>query len=302
MANRNRSTQSPLAAATLAWARRLRARGQLRAWSLLATVFGDIVAVHGGAAAPGALQAILGGLGVEPGALRTAMSRLARDGWIERRRSGRNVLVALSRRAAVESLAASRSIYALSAPSSPLSIVVAAPGSGRLAARRRATLRPWRCEIAPNVLMTDDDTAPGIPEGALIAAVEPRRLPSWALARLGIPELAEALRRLQREAGKLQMALAAGDDPAAALPARVLLIHEWRRLALRLPPLPAAAFPAGWPASGCAGAVAALYRQLEESSLQRLAAIAGLGELDRTAFDERWQPAGVDRTDAGTQL
>ncbi|WP_272910976.1 PaaX family transcriptional regulator C-terminal domain-containing protein, partial [Falsiroseomonas oryziterrae] len=41
-----------------------------------------------------------------------------------------------------------------------------------------------------------------------------------------------------------------------------LLIHEWRRLVLRAPPLPPALLPPDWPGAAARALTAALYRRL----------------------------------------
>ena len=53
----------------------LRAEGRLRVWSLVITAFGDLVQHRGGAVSSARLNVLLGRIGVEPGALRTALSR-----------------------------------------------------------------------------------------------------------------------------------------------------------------------------------------------------------------------------------
>src|SRR6266480_4876783 len=49
--------------------------------------------------------------GIDAGHVRTAMSRLVTDGWLERERIGRNSYYRLSRREEVSFLAATRRIY-----------------------------------------------------------------------------------------------------------------------------------------------------------------------------------------------
>ena len=68
---------------------RLHGNGRLRVWSLIITFFGDAVALRGGRVALSTLQDAMGLLNIEPGAVRTALSRLAGEGWVEREREGR---------------------------------------------------------------------------------------------------------------------------------------------------------------------------------------------------------------------
>ena len=68
---------------------RLHGNGRLRVWSLIITFFGDAVALRGGRVALSTLRDAMGLLDIEPGAVRTALSRLANEGWVERQREGR---------------------------------------------------------------------------------------------------------------------------------------------------------------------------------------------------------------------
>ena len=52
----------------------LRGEERLRVWSLIITVFGDAIVPRGGRIPLQALQEILARLGIEPGAVRTALT------------------------------------------------------------------------------------------------------------------------------------------------------------------------------------------------------------------------------------
>lgn len=88
--------------------------GRIRVWSLVVTIFGDAIEPRGGVFRLGALQLITNRIGIEGNALRTAMSRLASDGWLERQRIGRASYYSLSEMAAQENAKASELIYDLS--------------------------------------------------------------------------------------------------------------------------------------------------------------------------------------------
>jgi phenylacetic acid degradation operon negative regulatory protein len=68
---------------------RMQGPQRLRVWSVIITVFGDAIVPRGGSIPLQALQEILGRLGIEAGAVRTALSRLASEGWVIRQRRGR---------------------------------------------------------------------------------------------------------------------------------------------------------------------------------------------------------------------
>ncbi|MCF6321932.1 MAG: hypothetical protein L3J32_09220 [Rhizobiaceae bacterium] len=83
----------------------------LRVWSLIVTIFGDAIAPRGGIFRLSALQKITKRIGIKDNALRTAMSRLASDGWLERQRIGRASYYGPSPKAATEIADASEVIY-----------------------------------------------------------------------------------------------------------------------------------------------------------------------------------------------
>ena len=83
-----------------------------------------------------------------------------------------------------------------------------------------------------------------------------------------------------------------GGGPLEALALRCLLIHGWRRIALRLSGLPQGLLPEDWPEAECREGVARLYRQLLEPSEAWLsdAARCEMGRLPAasTALFERF--------------
>jgi phenylacetic acid degradation operon negative regulatory protein len=85
-------------------------------WSLLVTFFGDAVAPRGGRVALSVLQDAMALLNIEAGAVRTAMSRLAGDGWVEREREGRLSFYELSPKGRYAFDEATRRIYAPGPP------------------------------------------------------------------------------------------------------------------------------------------------------------------------------------------
>src|SRR5260370_18502799 len=66
---------------------------------------------RGGGLWLGWLTAIMARFGIDAGHVRTAMSRLVTDGWLERERIGRNSYYRLSKREEASFLAATRRIY-----------------------------------------------------------------------------------------------------------------------------------------------------------------------------------------------
>ena len=61
-----------------------------RTGSIVITVFGDAIVPRGGSVWLGTLLEFFKTLDIDSGVVRTAMSRLATDGWLERNKVGRN--------------------------------------------------------------------------------------------------------------------------------------------------------------------------------------------------------------------
>src|SRR6202012_1736253 len=69
-----------------------------RTGSLVITVFGDAIVPRGGAVWLGTLLEFFGAIDIDSGVVRTAMSRLAADGWLERNKVGRNSFYRLAQK------------------------------------------------------------------------------------------------------------------------------------------------------------------------------------------------------------
>ena len=63
--------------------------GPVKVWSLLVTIFGDLSEAHGGFLTSRQLNGLFDAFDIQSGALRVALHRLRKDGWIESERIGR---------------------------------------------------------------------------------------------------------------------------------------------------------------------------------------------------------------------
>lgn len=246
------ATRSPLAA-TLA------RTGPPRIASFIVTVWGDAVAPRGGSLWLGTLQAILDRFGCTPGQVRTAMSRLAEEGWLARNRVGRNSFYRLGPRGEQVFGAAAARIYAPDPPDwdGSFRLVLLADAATReaLEAAGFGTL-PGGAMLG---LAGDPALLPrSVPvlTGPARCAGEARLLAAraWPLA-----PLAEGYGRFRDAFDPLREAAIPAEE---ALPLRLLLVHEWRRLVLRDPLLPRALLPEDWPGTAARALAAALYRRL----------------------------------------
>src|ERR1700760_1249662 len=82
-----------------------------RTGSIAITVFGDAIVPRGGSVWLGTLLEFFKTLDIDSGVVRTAMSRLAADGWLERHKVGRNSYYRLVKKGRQTFDAATRHIY-----------------------------------------------------------------------------------------------------------------------------------------------------------------------------------------------
>ena len=226
-----------------------------RTWSVVVTVFGDAIVPRGGSVWLATLTELFAAMAVDAGAVRTAMFRLVADGWTVRSRAGRNSAYALTERGLAETAAAAGRIYATAPP--------AWDGRFRLVLQpddREAMVRQGFGQALPGLWVAPNRAAPPGEAMTLEATASPadaRRLAeqAWPLARL-----AQSFTRFTQAFAALPGW--ADATPLDAMVARTLLVHEYRRVVLHAPALPADILPPHWPGHAarvlCAEAYAAL--------------------------------------------
>ncbi|MEP7182271.1 MAG: phenylacetic acid degradation operon negative regulatory protein PaaX [Betaproteobacteria bacterium] len=285
------------------WIRRQLDAAPPRAPSLIVTVWGDAIVPHGGAVMlPGLIQ-LLAALGINERLVRTSVFRLAREGWLVATPVGRRSLYRLTREGERRFEQAHRRIYAPPRErwDDTWELVVAAglgarqrraledelrwEGFGTLAAGTYA--RPSRDEatvarigtalgIADRLVAARarDDEALGI--GSLAAAV-PR---AWDLAAVGA-DYRRFLQRFGAVIERFRERAETAHDPEQCFVVRTLLIHDYRRVLLRDPQLPAALLPLDWPGAAAYALCRDFYRLTHRSADRHLVAMLedATGEL-----------------------
>ena len=265
---------------------RLHARGRLRVWSVVVTMFGDMIVPRGGRVALAVLQEIAARFGIEPGALRTAMSRLAADGWVVREREGRNSFYRLAEGGRHAFDLATRRIYAGGPPAWNGSwTVLISPSEVRAADAEEAAALGFVRVSGRAFLRAETEGAAAVadsfPDMLLVHGTGAEH-PETILSFWPSGETAEAYRAFIGGFTPLAAAFDRGDPLAEldAVAARTLLIHDWRRIVLRDPGLPAELLPADWPGEEARALARKIYRALAGPSEVWLDQ-AGLMAMDR---------------------
>jgi len=242
---------------------RLHSNGRLRVWSLIISFFGDAVALRGGRVGLPVLQDAMTLLKIEHGAVRTAVSRLAKDGWVVREREGRLSFYELSPQGRFAFDEATRRIYAAGPPPWDGTWTIAITQANHdetLFARGFVSLG------GPAWIKAGHGASEQLAETLLIHGSGTDFPP--ALSQLwGIDDLATYFANFISSWSGFK---AEQLSPAHAMAARTLLIHDWRRIVLRDPDLPAALLPDGWPGLKALALVRRIYAGLAAQSEQWL--------------------------------
>jgi phenylacetic acid degradation operon negative regulatory protein len=270
---------------------RFRRQRPLRGGSLIVTIFGDSIMPRGGSVTLGSLIALAAPFGLNERLVRTASARLAKDGWLEGRRAGKRSEYRLSDGGRERFAEATKRIY--SEPDTQWSgrwtVIVLPP---MRAAERREVREElvWRGfgALSTNVFAHPelDSRSLGLPRrsGGLLSKVivfdanladdgAPQRLVSlgWNLE-----ELASRYQNFVKRFERVHAALH-GDrilDHRACFIVRTLLIHEYRRLHLRDPLLPARLLRADWPGAQAAELCREIYSRVFAASELHLSSVA----------------------------
>jgi phenylacetic acid degradation operon negative regulatory protein len=201
---------------------------------VIITLYGEAIAPRGGSLSLAHLRQVFAAMGVGEGVVRTAVSRLAADGWLERTKQGRRSFYRLAPRGREATETAIPLIYGpLCPPAGILRLVLAERGiePGGLGV------------IAPGVMVDHRRLAASTGAVTLELSGAPEMLTQMARRAWRLDELAARYQSF--------LPLIAGPplrlEGLDALVARVLLVHEYRRVVLRDPHLPRNLLPPDWP-------------------------------------------------------
>lgn len=247
----------------------------MRARSALFDLYGDHLRTRGDAAPVAAVVRLLEPVGIQAPAVRTAISRLVAQGWLEPEALPGGRGYRATPRAVRRIDAAAERIYRLRREEwdgrwhlALLDRVEARPARDRVRAQLAwlgyaelasgTWVSPWERTELPGVLARAGATA----STAVVTAFDPPERPvqAWDLDALGA-QYAAWLR-------EVDAAVAAGasghrDPDEADFAARFLLVHEWRKFLFRDPGLPDELLPADWPGRRAAARFTELARRLK---------------------------------------
>ena len=226
-----------------------------RVWSLLVTIFGDLALSRDARLSGASINALTAAIGIKPEATRVALHRLRKDRWIESHRTGRQSRYALTAHGRAETLAARPRVYATTSSSQRPAVVI----------DKSATVAtsPQTVQISAGIWV---QSAPVHSKTAWVLPITDE-IPDWVREKLCPVEAQLASQRLARGLTGVDTSTL---SPLQATALRSVVVHEWRRLILRVPDFPDTCFPSGWKGAQCRAALADLLAHLPAPSPEEL--------------------------------
>ena len=246
-----------------------------RAGPLVITVFGDAIAPRGGAVWMAGLIGLMAPFGMSERRVRTGVYRLAREGWLEATTHGRQSSYAITAEGLLSFAAADARIYSAHAPVWPGRWIIV-QGLGAMSGNSGAALKKFliwsgfgqlsssafiRPDTGDFKLPTAFEGRAAVFSGDLCRADDTRAI---AAAAWNLEEFGQAYRQFLD-----QFASFAKSPPVTPLDAfmvRTLLIHQYRRILLKDPQLPAELLDANWPGTRARDMTAQLYRRVSPAA------------------------------------
>lgn len=253
----------------------------MRARSALFTLFGDIVRPTGGESWLSTLTACMGALGFTPEATRTALHRMATEGWVEPRKVGRYAAYRLTPRGVDRLEEAAARIYRLRAADwdGRWRLLVApatsrGPGSGDVARALawmgfgQLSSGTW---VSPHdhgqrltAVLAEHDHVDALSFVTEVQDVNPERdretvARAWDLRELSAAQAAFVARWADHPAPA---------EPRVAFTTRIRLVHHWRSFLFLDPGLPVSLLPDDWLGDEASSCFQRLYEAVEVPAWQ----------------------------------
>lgn len=190
-----------------------------RVWSFIVTIFGDLARHDDRYISSRTLNRLTAEIGVKPEATRVALYRLRKEDWLESTKLGRESHYRLTKNGRKLSREAAPRIYG---PASDHSVM--------LSIYDPTSSAPDGLRILSGMSLVETGPA----DAMNIEIAQP--LPKWMVDRLIDVELQRAALDFQRRLS--DVAIASDASALDRIVVRLSIVHEWRRISLRLPVFP----------------------------------------------------------------
>lgn len=192
----------------------------LKTWSLIVTLFGDL---NGEELTGSQIKSLIGHIGIKPEAIRTALYRLKSDGWITSEKQGREALYKLSRQGREQTEAVTSDIYGQSGRY---------PDGWQFVYQKDMPSQTDAITLCKDLYVVPVSKVNRDNNGSqqyLSLNLADKTVPDWFAEQL-IPESVRHNAKALIDVVSSNPAIHTGQD---ALVVRLLVLHHWRKLALR---------------------------------------------------------------------
>ena len=190
-----------------------------RVWSFIVTIFGDLARDNDRYISSQTLNRLTAEIGVKPEATRVALYRLRKEDWLQSTKFGRESHYRLTKKGRKLSREAAPRIYG---PASDHSVM--------LSIYDPASSAPDGLRILSGMSLVETG-----PVDAMNIEID-QPLPKWMVDRLIDVELQSAVLDFHRRLS--DVAIASDASALDRMVVRLSIVHEWRRIILRLPVAP----------------------------------------------------------------
>jgi phenylacetic acid degradation operon negative regulatory protein len=197
------------------------------------------------------------------------LHRLRKEGWIESRRQGRSSVYFLTPKGHAQTVEATPRIYASGPAAQHAWLAIFNPHH---AAQNAQMPGAW---MSAQMLITSQAPDQG---DAFVTRLTPETaIPDWMADKLCSPAMLHLAEEFSQALTQVRDQLASPLTPMEIAALRVLVVHGWRRIVLKTPPLPDHVFPNGWAGARCRAQVSELLARYDRPSLDDLEAAAASG-------------------------
>ncbi|MBO9473891.1 hypothetical protein J7413_10120 [Shimia sp. R10_1] len=203
--------------------------GPIKVWSVVVTILGDLLQDEDAWMSGPVLDALVGCLGINNQALRVALHRLRRDGWIVTQKRGRMSVHRLSPTGWAATERARPQVYGMSEQSKTrVDLLI---GSPALSIADFETRLPEGSILLStrSALVSDVDACP---DGCVLSPFNPTELPNWVVEIIA-PNVMRAEYDELASAVETALHRPTPDDCITRTALRLVVLHHWRRLCLR---------------------------------------------------------------------
>lgn len=245
--------------------------GPIKVWSVVVTILGDLLQSEEAWLSGPVLDALVSRIGINNQALRVALHRLRRDGWIISEKRGRLSAHRLTPKGWTETEAVRGQIYGAVGAVEAVWLAVASPN---LTAAEFLELLPAqavalsaRSALGTGAVRPSDDI--------LLSQFTPERVPEWVARALASAELAAEYDALSEAVG-IVLAHSTPDGTLERTALRLVILHHWRRLRLRHGAVQDAVLPSDWPGARARRLVMQALTRLERPEVAELEQLVAL--------------------------